>query len=140
MTDRMKHHTNSFFRFALFAAAISISIGFSGCGSSKPAQQEPGPHRYPLTGRVISVEKEKQQVVVDAGDIPGFMTAMTMGYSVKDPILLESISPEDRIKADVVVNDNDVWLENIVVVKKADRAKTPASNEAPPTETAPAKQ
>jgi hypothetical protein len=55
--------------------------------------------------------------------------AMTMGYSVKNPTLLDSLSPEDQITADVVVNGDDVWLENIVVVKKADQAKAPASPE-----------
>jgi hypothetical protein len=74
------------------------------------------------------VEKGKEQVVVDAADIPGFMMAMTMGYSVKNPNLLETISPEDQIKADVVVNDKDVWLENIVVVKKADQSKVPPAS------------
>jgi Cu/Ag efflux protein CusF len=68
-------------------------------------------------------------VTVDAGDIPGFMAAMTMGYSVKDPKLLSPLSPEDQITADVVVDGNDVYLENIVVTKKADKAKAPASGQ-----------
>ena len=75
-----------------------------------------------------------------AADIPGFMMAMTMGYDVKNPNLLDPLSPEDQIKADVVVNGNDVYLENIVVVKKADQAKTPASSDAHPATPKPDKQ
>jgi len=86
------------------------------------------------------VETAKQQVVVDAADIPGFMMAMTMGYSVKNPSLLTPLSAEDQITADVVVNGNDVYLENITVVKKADSAKSPASNAAHPDSTQPSKQ
>ena len=85
------------------------------------------------------METAKQQVTVDAGDIPGFMAAMTMGYSVKNPNLLTPLSPEDKIKADVVVNGNDVYLENIVVVKKADQAKPPAASDAHPASPQPAK-
>jgi len=85
------------------------------------------------------VETAKQQVTVDAGDIPGFMAAMTMGYSVKNPNLLTPLSPEDKIKADVVVNGNDVYLENIVVVKKADQAKPPAASDAHSASPQPAK-
>jgi hypothetical protein len=128
MLNFVKVHTKMIFRFAPFVAVISLVIGFSSCGSSTPPKPAEGPKRYSLAGRVVSVEKDKEQVVVDAGDIPGFMMAMTMGYSVKNPNLLETISPEDQIKADVVVNDKDVWLENIVVVKKADQSKAPAAS------------
>ena len=122
-----------FFLWVLIAAkAFPFSIALSGCSSPKPAQPEQGIHRYPLTGRVVSVDKAKQQVTVDADDIPGFMMAMTMGYAVKTPSLLDPLSPEDKIKGEVVVNGDDVWLENIAVVKKADQAKTPSSNAAPP--------
>jgi Cu/Ag efflux protein CusF len=129
------------FLIVTIATGISVSAGLAGCGSSKQAQQQQaeGPKRYKLEGRVVSVETAKQQVVVDAGDIPGFMMAMTMGYSVKNPNLLTPLSAEDKIKADVVVNGNDVYLENIVVVKKADQAKTPAAGTAPPASSQPAK-
>ena len=132
MRDSKRFHAQRFFLFVMIVAGISFSIGLAGCSSPKPAEPAQGPKRYPLTGRVVSVEKAKQQVTVDADDIPGFMMAMTMGYSVKTPGLLDSLSPEDQIKADVVVNGDDVWLENIVVVKKADKEKTPSSNQTHP--------
>jgi protein SCO1/2 len=140
MRDRTKLQTCRFFLTAFLAAGISFSAGLAGCGSSKPAQQPAeGPQRYHLDGRVVSVETAKQQVTVDAGDIPGFMAAMTMGYPVKNPNLLTPLSPEDKITADVVVNGNDVYLENIVVVKKADKAKPPAASDAHPASPQPAK-
>jgi protein SCO1/2 len=142
MRNSAKLHT-TYFRLALFVAAISVLSGFSGCKSSAPptaSTSAEGQQRFPLTGRVVSVEKDKEQVVVDAEDIPGFMMAMTMGYSVKNPNLLETISPEDQIKADVVVKDKDVWLENIVVVKKSDQSKAPATSGAQPSSAVPSKQ
>jgi protein SCO1/2 len=129
MWDCNRFRTQRFFVLVLIVAGISFSIGLSGCSSPKPgaqpAQSPQGPQRYALTGRVVSVDKAKQQVSVDGDDVPGFMMAMTMGYAVKTPTLLDSLSPEDKIKADVVVNGDDVWLENITVVKKADQAKKP---------------
>jgi hypothetical protein len=140
MWDRRKLNARGFFLFALVLAGVSLSAGLLGCGSSKPApQQDMPPSKYSLTGRVVSVDKAKQQVEVDAKDVPGFMSAMQMGYAVKNPSLLEPLSPEDQITADVLVKGNDVWLENIVVVKKPDQAKTPASGGAHPTSTPPAK-
>src|SRR5712692_6984015 len=127
MRDRIKLNARAIFLKATIVAGMSLSIWLTGCSSPKPVQQPP--RRYSLNGRVVSVEKAKQQVVVDHGEITGFMMAMTMGYSVKNPSLLDSLSPEDQITADVVVNGDDVWLENIVVVKKADQTKTSASPE-----------
>jgi Cu/Ag efflux protein CusF len=141
MRDRANFLPNGPFLYAVIAAALCFSVGLIGCNSSKPPQQPAGgPQRYHLAGRVVSVESAKQQVVVDAGDIPGFMMAMTMGYSVKNPNQLTPLSKEDQITADVVVNGNDVYLENIVVVKKADQAKSPAPSDAHPSTQPPAKQ
>ena len=50
-------------------------------------------------------------------DIPGFMSAMTMPYRVKDAKDLDRMTPGDAIQADVVVSGERVWLENIVIVK-----------------------
>jgi hypothetical protein len=141
MRDRTKFQPRRFFLNVIIAAGISFSAALAGCGSPKPAQQPAqGPQRYHLAGRVVSVETAKQQVVVDAAEIPGFMMAMTMGYSVKNPDQLTLLSAEDKITADVVVNGNDVYLENIVVVKKADQAKPPAARDAHPASPQPAKQ
>jgi protein SCO1 len=130
-----------FFLISIVAAGISFVAGLAGCGSSKPAAEQPaeGPKRYQLAGRVVSVQPASNQVVVDHGDIPGFMSAMTMPYPVKDPNLLKPLSAEDQIKADVVVNGNDVYLENIVVTKKADQAKAPGPDKAAPSSSQPSK-
>jgi protein SCO1/2 len=139
MRDSMRFQARRIFLNVILAAGVSFSAGLAGCGSPKPAQQPAeGPQRYHLAGRVVSVETAKQQVVVDGGDIPGFMMAMTMGYSVKNPTILTPLSAEDKITADVVVNGNDVYLENIVVVKKADQAKPPAAGTAPSASPQPA--
>ena len=135
MKDGSAFEARRIFLNSFVLGAIILSAGIFGCGSSKPAQQPAeGPKRYRLSGRMVSIEAPKQQVTIDASDIPGFMMAMTMGYSVKDPNQLTPLSPEDQITADVVVNGSDVYLENIVVVKKADKAKAPAAGSSHPSE------
>ena len=134
---------NAFLVWIVLGAVAIMIAGLAACSSPKPAEQPApaaqGPQRYKLDGRVVSLEPAKQQVTIDAGDIPGFMSAMTMGYAVKNSNLLAPLSPEDHITADVVVNGNDVYLENIVVVKKADNAKPPTGNAATPAASPPAK-
>ena len=141
-------NSNKFLLGILLLAPVSLAVTGAGCRSPKPAeqpapqaaQQDSGPKRYAFSGRVVSIDKPKLQVVIDGVDIPGFMMAMTMGYSVKSAQQLDPLSPEDQIKADVVVNKDDVYLENIVVVKKADNAKAAASNDAHPTTPQPDKK
>jgi len=142
MRNRVTRNAERILGILLLAAGALLPAALAGCGSQKPAQSEQqgqGPKRYPLQGRVVSVNPAGQQVVVDHGDIPGFMSAMTMGYSVKNPNLITPLSPEDQIKADVVVNGDDVYLENIVVVKKAAQPKAPAAGQSQSTPPPPSK-
>ncbi len=85
--------------------------------------------RYPLKGKVVAVDVAQRQVTVAHEDIPGFMSAMTMPYTVleKDAALLREVSPGDQITATLVVPDSRYWLEDLVVVKKG----TPDPNAAP---------
>lgn len=124
MRVRRSADLKTIFLLVLLVAPVSVSIGAAGCSAPKPAAEQPaqqaqGPKRYVLTGRVVSIDKAKMQVTVDGADVPDFMSAMTMGYDVKSADALDPLSPEDQIKADIVVNGNDVHLENIVVTKKA---------------------
>ena len=46
------------------------------------------------------------------------MAAMTMPYQVKDAGILDKIAPGDRIKAEIVMGSDGVYLENICSHKK----------------------
>jgi Cu/Ag efflux protein CusF len=75
----------------------------------------PGPNRKTLPShcRVVSIDGPNQSINIDGDAIPGLMAAMTMPYSVKDAAALAKLSPGDRIKAEIVVGDEDADLENI---------------------------
>ena len=71
--------------------------------------------RYHLKGKVVSIDKKSKMLNVDGEDIPGFMPAMTMPYEVKPETDLDKLKPGDAITADVVVQDDKGWLENLAV-------------------------
>jgi protein SCO1 len=75
--------------------------------------------RYPLTGRIVSVDKASQSLNIAGDAIPGFMGAMTMPYQVKDAAVLTKASAGDQIKAQIVVGNDAAYLENIVLAPKA---------------------
>jgi len=97
--------------------------------NSQTAQQQPdaGVKRYQLTGRVIALDKPNKSLTVDGDEIPGFMSAMQMPYDVKDPSLMDKLSPGDKISAEVVVKGDDSWLENIKVTQPASPSPKPSS-------------
>ena len=74
--------------------------------------------RYPLTGKVVSIDKSAHKVTVDHQAIPGLMPAMTMAYTVNDSRALDSLSPGDAITATVVRANGDYSLENVVSAPK----------------------
>jgi protein SCO1/2 len=97
----------------LLGAAFLLSLS---CGPSRTAPGGEG-KRYKLTGRVVSVDSGNQSVVVDGDDIPGFMSAMTMAYKVKNQADLNKLAAGDRLSADIVGGNDQYWLENVSVLQ-----------------------
>jgi Cu/Ag efflux protein CusF len=64
-------------------------------------------------GKVVAVVPGSRQIVIDHTEIPGFMGAMTMGYKVDSPSLLEGLAAEDRIRFTI-----DTAKQAIIKVEK----------------------
>ena len=95
--------------------ALLISMTLVACNRTPAANQSTAAKRYHLKGKVVSVDKRASMLNVDGEAIPGFMEAMTMPYQVKPASQLDKLAPGDAITADVVVQDDNSWLENIAV-------------------------
>ena len=63
-------------------------------------------------GKVIAVVPESQEIIVEHGDIKGFMDAMTMGYRVDPPSLLATVNPGDKIRFTIDVDGVKITLTN----------------------------
>ena len=50
------------------------------------------------TGKVVALVPATQQIVIEHGDIKGFMDAMTMGFRVVSPVLLEGLKVDDQVQ------------------------------------------
>ena len=101
-----------------FILALCVAMAMLSCNksASQPgATSQSTSKRYHLKGKVVSIDKRGNIANIDGEDVPGFMGAMTMPYVVKPASELDKLAPGDAITADIVVQGDDSWLENIAV-------------------------
>ena len=83
-------------------------------------QRSSDPERhYNLTGKVVSLDKQRQTATVDAAAIPNYMEAMTMEYPVKSKSDFDALRVGEEIRATVDVKSDDSYaLADIKPQKK----------------------
>ena len=109
----MRILTTLFILSLLTAFSVSCNNSPSPGGTS---QERSSSKRYHLKGKVISIDKRANMANIDGEEIPGFMGAMAMPYVVKPASELDKLSSGDALTADVVVQGDDSWIENVVVI------------------------
>ncbi|HTM05301.1 MAG TPA: SCO family protein [Vicinamibacterales bacterium] len=105
--------------------AVLALVIVSGCRQPPPARQ------YELTGQILAIKPDRNEVILKHNDIPGFMPAMTMTYKVKEPELLNGRKEGDMVKATLVVEEVKAYLSSLNVT-----GHQPLDTAAPVTDTA----
>src|SRR5687767_5115109 len=106
----------------LTIALILSVFAVSQCGGTKPENEK----RYPLTGKVIAINKSEKTATINHDEIPGYMEKMTMEFKVKNDSDLDKMKPGDRITGDLVVTDTSSWIE-IMAITQGGTELTPTS-------------
>jgi protein SCO1 len=86
---------------------------------------------YTLQGQILSVAADQKEANIKHENIPGFMSAMTMPYKVRDAQEYQNLAPGDLIDATLVVVSNDAYLEHVKKVGHAPLEKPLADTAAP---------
>lgn len=93
----------------LRAVGLLLAVfALSGC-AEKPRDDQPG---YPLTGKIVEVIPERNILVVSHDEIPDYMPAMTMEFSVS-PGDLANASVGQSIRARLIPAEGTFRLERI---------------------------
>lgn len=98
---------------------LSCVLVLAACQTPETNQASAGAKRYPMKGKVISVDKAGKRATVEHEKIDGFMEAMTMDFPIHADWVWDDLAPGAEIRAELVVDSSasdPYWLENIGIV------------------------
>jgi len=91
---------------------VLVAMGIA-CRPRRSANEK----RYPLKGKIVSVEKTDRTATIAHEEVPGYMPAMTMPFKVKNDADLEMLKPGDQVTAILIVDDLLSWIEITAIVE-----------------------
>ena len=103
-------------RWAVIAYAHTLSGHRGPHVASEHPQLKPKPKTVTGEGTVVALRPDRQQVVVEHGEIKDFMDAMTMGYKVAPSSLLNTVKPGDKVRFTI-----DTAAKTITKIDKLDQ-------------------
>ena len=108
-------------------------FAFTGCQKQAKSEGNSELKRYPLKGKVVSVDKANKKAKIDHEKIPGFMDAMTLDFPIHEEWVWRELTPGAEVHADLVVDlsaNEPYWLEKIgiVALPRADQPPVPVND------------
>ena len=95
-------------------AVLIVVLFLFACTEEKPKPlSEPGERLYTVRGIVLSRNSADNSLRLDHEEIPGFMAAMTMDYSVRGVDVKGLPADRKRIEAKLHVTDRAYWLTDV---------------------------
>lgn len=94
-------------------------LALAGCRQAAPEKQ------YPLTGQILEVRADRDEVVIKHQDIKGFMPGMTMPFKVRPASLLDGRKSGELVTATLVVGEVDAYLSTLTRTGEAPLTEAP---------------
>jgi protein SCO1/2 len=106
---------------AALVLALGASGSLTGCRQANPAGTRASgaaavvaaTRTFQVKGVVQSLAPDRQTIHIRHEEIPGYMPAMTMPFTVRDPGQLGPVAPGDTVAFRLVVTSDDGWIEDV---------------------------
>jgi protein SCO1/2 len=95
--------------FLFRAPPAGRSVGNGPATGESPGQ----PGVYSVTGVVRELRPDGSNVVIRHEAIPGFMMAMTMPFTARDPREVAGLNPGDKVTFRLLVTDDQSWIDSV---------------------------
>ncbi len=77
------------------------------------------PEKYEVSGVIKEINHSDRKILIDHDEIPGFMVEMVMYFNVHESVDLNSISINDSVTFDLLVNKQNSYTINYNIVGKS---------------------
>lgn len=88
-------------RTITLSCAVLLITFIGGCQNAGKVTPSSSDKVYDLRGTIMSIDKEKNMVMLDHEDIPGLMRAMKMSFPVEDAKLLTDLKEGDKVQGKI---------------------------------------
>jgi len=89
------------------------------CGVTESKSE--APQRYDLVGTVVSEDAERRTLTIEHETVAGYMAAMIMPFNVPEAWVIDAAEPGATVRATLIVQGAESWLEDVVVTSPATR-------------------
>ena len=72
---------------------------------------------FEVEGKIVAIDVSARSVRIAHDEIPDYMPAMTMPFTVRDTSLLKGLTAGDNVQVPLVVTEDDSWISRIERVK-----------------------
>tara|TARA_B100000029_G_C17541664_1_gene946960 strand:+ start:877 stop:1821 length:945 start_codon:yes stop_codon:yes gene_type:complete len=114
---------------SLFALTIGCNVSSDGQISSSTNSAKYINKTFEVRGVVRQISEKENKIHIEHEEIPNYMGAMTMPFSVRNKNELAIIREGDEIIFELNVTDNESWIEKIEVVLRSKRDELMINNE-----------
>jgi Cu/Ag efflux protein CusF len=108
---------------AVSIVVVLLSIA-AGCSRQEDKNESSAQH-HRIRGLVMALDSARNRVIIAHEEIPHYMKAMTMPFTVRERGLLQGIEVGDSVLGFVTVKKSEVWLDSLTVVAKVPFSEAP---------------
>ena len=99
---------------------LFVILLLTSCKSSTESNQlSSAIKRYPLKGKVVSVDRTAKKAKIDHETVEGYMPAMTMDFPIHADWVWDDLVPGSEVRAELVIDNTSkdpYYLENLGIV------------------------
>ena len=119
------------------AFALLVALGCNPKPATTNRSSEAAITNYTVRGVVKSLKRPEREAVIRHEEVPGYMPAMTMPFTVRESRELDGVDPGDSVEFRLRVTETDGWIDQVKVLAKADPTtrKPVVTNTPPPAPT-----
>jgi protein SCO1/2 len=89
---------------------VCLSILFFTCDT---------PKKYNVIGVIKEIDKDKNKLLIDHDEIPGFMVKMVMFFNLHTSVDINQFSVNDSVKFDLIIKDKNSYSLNYDIIGKS---------------------